>query len=204
MVLFSPYPCVLLLSLYFMSIFPSTKFSKCICVDSFSQCLGILVSSLLSITLWLSFYLSKIQRSLDLRCLRDGTQTGPVTMTTASVSCLTPRLYCGRGGEREKERREKGGCGIRQPHFYPLGLCSLLVFTCRISIKTENVRETERFIKNEIRVRDRHCVLEVCWTRVLMVSSGSKCPFTVWDQDQTHIIFYLPVPNTLTRDAPID
>lgn len=111
------------------------------------------------------------------------------------------------GGWRERDRKRekrKGGCGIRQPHFYPLGLCGLLVFTCRISINTENVWETEHYIKTEIRARDRHCVLEVCWTRVLMVSPGSRCPYTVWDQDQTHIIFHLPVPNTLTRDAPID
>ncbi len=99
-----------------------------------------------------------------------------------------PDSIVGGGGEREteKERREKGGCGIRQPHFSPLGLCGLLVFTCRISIKTENVRETERYIKTKIRARDRHRVLGVCRTHVLLVSQGSECSFSVWDQDQTH------------------
>jgi len=53
------------------------------------------------------------------------------------------------------------------PIFTPLGLCGLLVFTCRISINTENVRETEHYIKKEIRARDSLCVLEVCWTRVV-------------------------------------
>jgi len=89
-------------------------------------------------------------------------------MTTASVSCLTPRLCCGGVGERDRKREEKReGVESDNPIFTPLGLCGLLVFTCRISINTENVRETEHYIKKEIRARDSLCVLEVCWTRVV-------------------------------------
>lgn len=178
MVLFSPYPCVLLLSLYITSfIFPSAKFSKCICVLilPMSMYIGFFSSLHHSLTLILplkntAFSGSKMPegRNTDRTCHHDnGFCELPDTQTL---------LWEG-WRERERKRREKGGCGIRQPHFYPLGLCGLLVFTCRISIKTENVRETELFIKTEIRARDRHCVLEVCWTRVFLVSSGSKCPF---------------------------
>lgn len=153
--------------------FPFTKLPKFICIDQFCRC--ILVSSSL-------FDSHSTSQKYSVLWIRDawGTEHRQDLSPWQRLlwAAWHPDSIVGGGGERETERqrREKGGCGIRQPHFSPLGLYGLLVFTCRISIKTENVRETECCIKTEIRARDRHCVLGVCWTHVLLVSSGSKCP----------------------------
>lgn len=122
MVLFSPYPCVLVM---------------CRLILPMSMYIGVF-SLHHSLTLILplkntAFSGSEMPegRNTDRTCHHDnGFCELPDTQT----------LLWGGWRERDRKReKRKGGCGIRQPHFYPLGLCGLLVFTCRISINTENV-----------------------------------------------------------------